>query len=133
MMKQEFEQLVGKEVTQDTFELYNTMYMALPESINKLQFVIMLDKSMIPEDPSAIERRKRREEFIAEINQEIKSIKEQIAEHERFLQKAREGKNYWKDDEDKFMYNSYKSEAKYYAEQIQACKNRIRDLKFIID
>ena len=131
MMKQEFEQLVGKEVSQDTFELYNTMYMALPESTNKLQFVLMLDKNMIPEDPAAIERKARREEFIASVKKDIADAKEQLEFHRECCLKAAESKKYWKNEDD-WMYESYKRDEKYHRHQMKEWQQRINELKFII-
>lgn len=75
MMKQEFEQLIGKEVDFDTFEMYNAMYIALPESVNKFQFVQMLNINEIPESPGAVARRKERELFITQIKQKINELK----------------------------------------------------------
>lgn len=132
MMKQEFEQLVGKEVSQDTFELYNTMYMALPESINKLQFVTMLDKNMIPEDPAAVERKARREEFIASVKKDIADAKEQLKFHRELCLKALVAKKYWKGEKDDWMYESYKRDEKYHRYQMKEWQQRINELKFII-
>ena len=56
MMKQEFEQLIGKEVSYDTFRIYEEMYLAAPESVTKQVFVQMLNIDAIPESEEAIER-----------------------------------------------------------------------------
>lgn len=47
-MKCEFEKMIGKEVSTETFKIYEAMYMALPESIDKQQFVEMLKIKAIP-------------------------------------------------------------------------------------
>ena len=57
MMKCEFEELIGKEVSYETFEMYESMYMALPENISKADFVNMLNIKAIPESEEAIHRR----------------------------------------------------------------------------
>lgn len=45
MMKHEFEQIAGYEVTwKDYTEIIEPMYMAIPESISKQEFVKMIDK-----------------------------------------------------------------------------------------
>ena len=54
MLKSEFEEMIEKQVTYDTFQMYENMYSALPENINKQQFVKMLNIDAIPEDPEAI-------------------------------------------------------------------------------
>lgn len=59
MMKYEFEEMVGKEVSVETYEIYEKMYMALPEGITKQQFVGMLNISAIPESEDAIERKRK--------------------------------------------------------------------------
>lgn len=77
MMKQEFEAMVGKEVTVETFEMYERMYMLTPETVSKQEFVKMLNIDAIPEDPKAIERRKERLEFVngyIEKNREGKTL-----------------------------------------------------------
>lgn len=131
MMKQEFEQLVGKEVTVETFEMYEAMYMALPESVNKQQFVAMLNITAIPEDPAAVERREQRKAFVADINRQIKDIKDAIEQHKYWFQQAKDSMNYWKNDEDKFMYNSYRTEMDCHSEQIKMLRNRISELKML--
>ena len=60
MMKQEFEQLIGKEVSYDTFRIYEEMYLAAPESVTKQVFVQMLNIDAIPESEEAIERKEKR-------------------------------------------------------------------------
>lgn len=80
MMKSEFETMIGKEVTVETFELYNAMYTALPERINKQHFVKMLNIDAIPESPEAIARKEERARFIAQIKQEIAKLKEEYEE-----------------------------------------------------
>ena len=88
MMKEEFEKLIGKEVSFDTFSMYEAMYNALPENVNKQQFVKMLNIDAIPEDHEAIERRKKREEFINDIKDQIAGKKSDIKyfeqENERY-------------------------------------------------
>lgn len=83
MMKCEFEQMIGKEVTVETFEMYEAMYLALPENVNKQQFVEMLNIKAIPESPEAIARRAEREKFIAEIKAKIAELKAEYDEENR--------------------------------------------------
>ena len=83
MLKSEFEFLIGKEVDNDTFAMYENMYMALPDNIDKRKFVSMLNIDAIPEDPEVIERRKKREEFINDIKDQIAGKKADIKYFER--------------------------------------------------
>lgn len=88
MTKVEFEFLIGKEVDNDTFSMYEKMYMALPDDINKQKFVSMLNIDAIPESEDAIRRREEKEQFISNIKDEIDRKKQDIkhfqAENERY-------------------------------------------------
>lgn len=83
MLKSEFEFLIGKEVDNNTFAMYENMYMALPDNVDKGEFVSMLNIDAIPEDPEVIERRKKREEFINDIKDQIAGKKADIKYFER--------------------------------------------------
>lgn len=78
MTKQEFETLINKEVTYETFRLYESMYNALPESINKQQFIKMLNLKSIPENPEAIRRREENQKIVKEINNRLKNFKKSM-------------------------------------------------------
>lgn len=74
MMKCEFEQMIGKEVTVETFEMYEQMYLALPEGVSKQQFVEMLNVRAIPESPEAIARKEERAKFVAKVKAQIADL-----------------------------------------------------------
>lgn len=78
MMKCEFEKLIGKEVSCETFEMYESMYSALPENINKVDFVNMLNIKAIPESEEAIHRRMEKEQLVHDIKHQISDLKEKI-------------------------------------------------------
>ena len=78
MMKQEFEQRVGKEVDWEVFEMYEAMYMAT--NLTKDEFCALLDKKAIPESKASQEAKKRNEETIAEVRKEIDAIDAQIVD-----------------------------------------------------
>lgn len=94
MMKQEFEQLIGKEVSYDTFRIYEEMYHATPESITKQKFVEMLNIAAIPESEEAIERKEKAAEFRKEISEKIAELKRWIEmtkdELERYIRWSKE-------------------------------------------
>ena len=75
MMKQEFEQMIGKEVSYETFRIYEEMYLAAPESVTKQKFVEMLNIAAIPESEEAIARKERAAEFRKEIDEKIAELK----------------------------------------------------------
>lgn len=106
MMKCEFEQLIDKEVDDDIFEMYEKMYMALPENVSKQEFVKTLNVAEIPEGDSAIVRRAERNAFIADIKEKIDGLKADL----------------------EFTIKYHSDNAQY----IKFLKAEIRDLKFII-
>ena len=75
MMKQQFEQMIGKEVSYETFRIYEEMYLAAPESVTKQKFVEMLNIAAIPESEEAIARKERAAEFRKEIDEKIAELK----------------------------------------------------------
>lgn len=89
MMKQEFEQLIGKTVEWDVFKMYEAMYMAV--DLPKQEFVKLLNIKMIPEDPAAVAAREaaqiRNEEYRAQIRALI-AIRDNHLENSRMHRKA---------------------------------------------
>ena len=83
MTKSEFEFLIGKEVNNDTFAMYEKMYMALPDNIDKRKFISMLNIGAIPESEEAVRRREEKEQFISGIKDEIAGKKADIKYFER--------------------------------------------------
>ena len=83
MTKSEFEFLIGKEVDNNTFAMYENMYMALPDNIDKVKFVSMLNINAIPESEDAIRRREEKERFISEIKDVIAGKRADIEYFER--------------------------------------------------
>ena len=83
MTKSEFEFLIGKEVDNNTFAMYENMYMALPDNIDKRKFVSMLNIDAIPESEDAIRRREEKEQFISGIKDEIAGKRADIKYFER--------------------------------------------------
>ena len=130
MMKCEFEEMVGKEVTVEVFEMYNSMYLALPESVNKQAFVAMLNIEAIPESPEAIERKESHKKFVDGVKAEIQERRQALKEYKRFKENAVFGLSVWKGDEE--MTAHYEIELTYWRKQIRYEKNKIRDLKFLI-
>lgn len=84
MMQSEFEKMIGKKVSYETFEMYEKMYSALPENVTKQQFVEMLNVKSIPESEDAIARRAERDKFVEGIKKEIRDLDEKI-EYEQYL------------------------------------------------
>ena len=129
MLKSEFENMIGKQVTYDTFQMYENMYSALPENINKQQFVDMLNIDAIPEDPEAIERRKKREEFINDIKYQIEGKKAEIKYFERENERYR---SYIAEEESKEDVKLYRSYIKSNNRYIEKLRVEIKELKWLI-
>lgn len=129
MMKCEFEELIGKEVSYETFEMYEAMYSALPDNINKQQFVDMLNIDAIPEDPEVIERRKKREEFINDIKDQIAGKK---AEIKYFEQENERYRGYIAMEESKIEIRFYRNWIRSNNRYIEKLRAEIKELKFLI-
>ena len=129
MLKEEFENMVGKQVTYDTFKLYESMYTALPENINKQQFVGMLNIDAIPEDPEAIERRKERERFVSDIKDQIASKRADIKYFEQENERYRRYMTEEKSKEGVKLYRGWIRGNNRHIEQLRA---EIKELKWLL-
>ena len=129
MLKSEFEEMIGKQVTYDTFQMYETMYNALPENINKQQFVDMLNIDAIPEDPEAIERKKKRKEFIDDIKYQIAGKR---AEIKYFEQENERYRRYIEEEESKEYINFYRNWIRGNNRRIEKLRAEIKELKLLI-
>lgn len=76
MLKEEFENLIGKRVTGDTFREYEKMYTSIDR--DKREFVAMLNLDAIPEDPEAVEARQARAALLQAQKDKINELKKEI-------------------------------------------------------
>ena len=129
MMKCEFETLIGKEVSYETFEMYESMYSALPENISKVDFVNMLNIKAIPESEEAIERRKKREEFIKDVKDQIAGKKADI---KYFEQENERYRSYIAEEESKLEIRFYRNWIRSNNRYIEKLRAEIKELKWII-
>lgn len=104
MLKTEFEAFAQKEVTAEVFAIYEAMYNALPEA------------------PEAIERKKKRAEFIQGIKNQIADIKKTIAEYEERITLYKQFPN------DEWCVG----EIRFLKDRINYCKNEIKQLQYVI-
>lgn len=123
MMKCEFETLIGKEVSYETFEMYEAMYHALPENISKVDFVNMLNIKAIPESEEAIHRRMEKEQLIHDIKQQIADLNEKIkyeqgniVRYTCFIEEATSDEKEWIKDYKRWIADSKRIIAIYKAE-----------------
>ena len=130
MLKSEFEEMIGKQVTYDTFYLYENMYSTLPENIDKQQFIGMFNIDAIPEDPEAIERRKKREEFINDIKDQIAGKKADIKYFEQENERYRRCIEEEESKEGVKLYRNWIRGNNRYIEKLRA---EIKELKWLID
>lgn len=126
MMKCEFEEMIGKEVSFETFKEYEEMYMALPETYTKTQFIAMLNIKAIPESKEAVARREKNEQKINEIKEKINKLKADIKEKQNEIENIKS----WIKSGDKDGY--WKRELKWRKKHVNLKKNEINALKFII-
>ena len=129
MMQREFEELIGKEVDTATFEMYNAMYLSLPENIDKRAFVKMLNTDAIPESEESIHRRSERDTFVKGINEEITSKVEDIQYYKADNERC---KILLKEDFDKEDKKIFKERIKRNNRHIMNLKIAIKELKFVI-
>ena len=69
MLKQEFEQLISKKVSYDTYLIYENMYSST--NLSKQQFINLLNVNAIPEDPEIVNLRNAYNEDIAYADTQI--------------------------------------------------------------
>lgn len=129
MMKEEFEKLIGKEVSYDTFSMYEAMYNALPENVNKQQFVEMLNINAIPESEYATKRREDSKALTEEIKQKIREEQEKINNLKKDITYY---KSLIEEETDKEMISMYKRHISYNRAEVRFCKNRIAEYRWII-
>ena len=129
MLKSEFENMIGKQVTYNTFHMYEDMYSALPENINKQQFVDMLNIDAIPEDPEAIERRKERERFASDIKDQIASKRADI---KYFEQENERYRRYITEDASKEGIKLYRNCIRDNNRYIEKLRAEVKELKWLI-
>ena len=129
MLKSELEEMIGKQVTYDTFYMYENMYSALPENINKQQFVKMLNIDAIPEDPEAIERRQERERFVSDIKDQIEGKKADI---KYFEQENERYRRYITEEESKEGVKLYRGWIRGNNRYIEKLRAEIKELKWLI-
>lgn len=129
MLKEEFENMIGKQVTYDTFKLYENMYTALPENINKQQFVDMLNIDAIPEDPEVIERRKERERSANDIKDQIASKRDDIRYFEQENDRYR---RYMTEQASEESIRLYRSWIKANNRNIAQLRSEVKELRWLI-
>lgn len=129
MLKSEFENMIGKQVTYSTFHMYEDMYNALPDNINKQQFVDMLNIDAIPEDPEAIERRKERERFANDIKDQIAIKRNDIRYFEQENERYR---RYMTEQASEESIRLYRSWIKANNRNIAQLRSEVKELRWLI-
>lgn len=124
MMKQEFEEMIGKEVSCETFSIYEEMYLAAPESVTKQKFVEMLNIAAIPESEEAIARKERAAAFRKEIEDKIKERKAWLEMEKSALERYIE----WSKEPDG---ECWKTDVRIKKSQIKRLRAEIAALKMI--
>lgn len=132
MMKSEFEKMIGKEITAETYAIYEAMYTATPETIDKETFVGMLNITAIPEAPEAIERRRKADEWKQTQLKKVEELKKELCEAKKSKADAESDYYYWKPLDTEYSKNSCFKRIKLYNQRIKAIKSQIAELKFCL-
>lgn len=132
MMKCEFEKMIGKEVTAETYAIYEAMYTAAPETVDKYTFVSMLNVEAIPESTEAIERRRKAEAWKREQLEKIEALKQDLLEAKKSKADAESDYYYWKPLDADYAKSSCFNSIKFHNQRIKAIKNQIADIKFCL-
>lgn len=116
MMKQEFEQLIGKTVEWDVFKMYEAMYMVT--DLPKQEFVNLLNIKAIPEDPAAVAAREAAERRRLEYKAQLRALKVMRDTHsENYRRNMKSG------------LTVFAASERY---QVQECDRAIRELRWFI-
>lgn len=130
MMKVEFEEMIGKEVSYETFRKYEEMYLALPEDVTKQQFVEMLNIDSIPESEEAIERKAKAEAFRQGIQEKIDNLKDQV---KRAVDDAKRYKEYASTELLDTEIAFWKAQARNERNYANMLKQELRQYKMLMD
>ena len=120
MLKEEFENRIGKRVTMETFREYEKMYLAI--DADKDAFVKMLNLDAIPEDPAAVKAREEAAEKISEARADVQRWKDAVKDSEA---KAKEYIEWW-NDRPQAAY--YREQAKIYREELRKAREWLKIL-----
>ena len=112
MLKEEFENLIGKRVTGETFREYENMYMAIDR--NKREFVAMLNLDAIPEDPAAVKAREEAAETVRAQKEKIAALKQTVKDNE-------ENAKYY------LQFYNDRPQAAYYKEAARVAREALRE------
>lgn len=132
MTKQEFEAMIEKEITAETYAVYEAMYLAAPETVDKKTFVSMLNIDAIPESPEAIERRERAEAWKQEQLAKIDDLKKELDTARRYKAEEESAFYFWKDMDAEYA-KTRKAAVKYWKGCAKLIKNQIAEIRFLIE
>ena len=129
MLKEEFEKMIGKEVEWETYELYNTMYTALPDSVDKQQFVAMLNINRISESEASKQRKEEKAQLIAQIKKEIQFNQNLIKQNEEQIERYKQWAAEAITEESRKEWKKWATE---YRRQNERYRAQIRELRQVI-
>lgn len=133
MMKSEFEEMIGKEITAEIYAIYEAMYTAAPETVDKKTFVSMLNIEAIPEAPEAIERRKKAAEWETEQLGKIEELNHELLDAKKRKADAESDYYYWMPLDAEYAKNSCFRSIKFYNQRIKFIKSQISEIKFLLN
>lgn len=127
MMWSEFEELAGYRVTfEDYTNIIEPMYLAIPETVSKIDFIKMLDRKRFEYIPKkSLEEIER----VNELKSQIESLKEDIKWYEGRIEDM---KILLADETDENWIKEWKGNIKNYRERIKECRIQIKGIKWVL-
>ena len=125
MNKANFEKLIKKDISDETFSLYNALWIAYKENIgdeaHKKDFIKLLNIKSIPQDNELKEKRQAAKKLLPELNKKLKNLEVRKKDLEQTIQ--------WLDKQKSQIVDQYKYEKLSVAKEIKQTKLEILRLK----
>ena len=125
MNKTNFEKLIKKDISHETFSLYNALWIAYKETVGdeaqKKDFIKLLNIKIIPQDNELKEKRQAAKKKLPKLNKKLKDLALRKKDLEQTIQ--------WLDKQGSQITDQYKYEKLTIAKEIKHTKLEILRLK----
>lgn len=125
MNKANFEKLIKKDISDETFSLYNALWIAYKETIgdeaHKKDFIKLLNTKVIPQDNELKAARQFAKKHLPKLYDKLKALEIRKAEVDQMI--------IWSNKQDFSFVNSYKYEKLQLLRDIKDVKSQIYKLK----
>lgn len=130
MLQKEFEEMIGKEVGYDTYDIYERMYVA--SGLSKQEFVKTLNIEAIPESERAIKAREESKKITDGWKAEIKEHEANIEDCKKDIAWKKEMESWCLEHGDKEGSKMWKREVKSLNENIRYERGKIKELNWLL-